>query len=76
MKRAIVAVAFGIASIAGTAGVAGAHEAPPCAPSEDPGHSGYAQHHIRNATADGDHVPGTHGGYSLCLGTGRSVHQP
>jgi hypothetical protein len=61
------------AVVAGAAGVS-AHSAPPCADSGGPGHSDYALHHIVEATPG--HVPGTHGGYSLCLGTGRLAHQP
>ena len=54
-----------------------AHSAPgPCGHNDEPGNSGYAQHHILAATADGNHVPGGHGGYSACLGTGRNSHQP
>jgi hypothetical protein len=42
-----------------------------------PGHSDYAQHHIVPATLGNNaHKPGTHGGYSVCLGTGRISHQP
>ena len=53
-----------------------AHPTPPCADSGEAGNSDYALHHIISATANGNHVPGTHGGYSLCLDTGRTVHQP
>lgn len=53
---------------------ASAHSALPCNDSGEPGNSDYALHHIVPATPG--HVPGTHGGYSLCLGTGRLAHQP
>ncbi len=53
---------------------ASAHNAGPCNDSGGPGNSDYAQHHITEATPG--HVPGTHGGYSVCLGTGRTAHQP
>lgn len=76
MKKTIVALA--IAAMSGLVAAPGvsAHSAPPCNDSGEPGNSDYARHHIVPATANGDHVPGTHGGFSLCLGTGRSVHKP
>lgn len=50
-----------------------AHQAGPCGATEDPGHSGFAQHHIvpfaqEGMLGDGGHKPGAHRGYSLCLG--------
>jgi hypothetical protein len=49
-----------------------AHQAGPCTPSADPGHSEFAQHHIvpfatEGALGAGGHVPGTHQGFSACL---------
>lgn len=56
----------------------GAHGAPPCNDSGDPGNSDYAQHHIRFLALGGDigsvdhdgdglaHTPGSHQGFSLC----------
>ncbi len=42
-----------------------------------PGNSDYAKHHIVPADLGNDaHKPGSHGGYSLCLGTGRLFNQP
>lgn len=39
---------------------------------EGPGNSGYAEHHIafmaQNGLIGSAHVPGTHQGFSLCLG--------
>lgn len=67
------AAAAAFVVIAGASG-ASAHSAPPCEDAGGPGHSDYARHHIVEATPG--HVPGTHGGYSLCLGTGRLAHQP
>ena len=71
LTAGLAATAFFV--FAGASG-ASAHSAPPCNDSGGPGHSDYARHHIVPATPG--HVPGTHGGYSLCLGTGRLVHQP
>ena len=48
----------------------------PCDEFGDPGHSDYALHHIVDATANGSHVPGGHGGYARCLGKGRVFNQP
>ena len=76
MKRTLATVAIALTALFGAATAASAHAAPPCNDSGEPGNSDYARHHIVPATANGDHVPGTHGGFSLCLGTGRSVHQP
>jgi len=46
----------------------------PCSSTNDPGNSEFAIHHIVPATPG--HVPGSHGGFALCLGTGRLFHQP
>jgi hypothetical protein len=48
------------------ASAASAHPAGPCDTFGGPGNSDYARHHIVNATPG--HVPGTHMGFSLCLG--------
>lgn len=75
--RKIVAAA--IASLALTAALAGpiaAHTAPPCNDADGDGSpSGreYAAHHISALAKTGDiggggHVPGSHQGFSLCLG--------
>lgn len=48
---------------------ASAHNAGPCNDSGEPGNSDYAQHHIVPAELGNDaHKPGTHRGYSVCLG--------
>ncbi len=74
MRRilAVLAIVAGVSMLAVSG--AGAHAAPPCNDSGGPGNSDYARHHIVEATPG--HVPGTHGGFSLCLGTGRTVHKP
>jgi hypothetical protein len=71
-----VTVALGLAAAIGLAGgsAASAHPTGPCDDSGGPGHSDYARHHIVEATPG--HVPGSHGGFSLCLGTGRVFHKP
>ena len=48
-----------------------AHQAGPCTPSDDPGHSEFAQHHIvpfaqEGALGEGGHKPGSHKGFSTC----------
>ena len=63
----VAAVAFVLATFAPAA----AHQAGPCEPSDDPGHSEYAQHHIvplaqSGALGSGGHVPGEHQGFSSC----------
>jgi hypothetical protein len=50
-----------------------AHGAPPCNDSGEPGNSDYAKHHISFLAKQGllgndGHVPGSHQGFSLCLG--------
>lgn len=76
IKKTIAALAIAVTPLVVASPMASAHSAPPCNDSGEPGNSDYARHHIVPATANGDHVPGTHGGFSLCLETGRSVHKP
>ncbi len=76
MKKTIAVLAVVATPFLVAAPIASAHAAPPCNDSGEPGNSDYAKHHIIPATAKGDHVPGTHGGFSVCLGKGRTVHQP
>ncbi len=81
MKKLIASIATTAALTAaltlGAAAPAGAHNVGPCNDSGEPGNSDYAQHHIVPATLGaGGHIPGSHGGYSVCLGTGRLSHQP
>ena len=63
----VAAVAIALSAFAPAA----AHQAGPCTPSDDPGHSEYAQHHIvpfaqDGALGAGGHVPGEHRGFSSC----------
>lgn len=75
MRRRIVTIVTAVvATMALSLGVL-AHEAAPCADSGDPGNSDYARHHISalakaGALGDGGegHIPGSHQGFSLCLG--------
>lgn len=71
------AVLLGVAAAAAftlaSAATAAAHSAPPCNDSGGPGHSDYAAHHIvalahESGLGDSGHKPGSHQGYSLCLG--------
>jgi hypothetical protein len=75
-KETAIARVLGATAIFVLAGVsvASAHNAPPCNDSGHPGNSDYALHHIVAATPG--HVPGTHGGYSVCLEAARLVDQP
>lgn len=74
MRKAIVALVMGLGLALGAAAApAWAHTAPPCNDSGEPGNSDYAQHHIRpqaqeGQIGEGGHIPGTHRGYSACLG--------
>jgi hypothetical protein len=72
MKRFFAAVVAALALSIASAGAAGAHSAPPCNDSGEPGNSDYAQHHIVPLAQDGalghdGHVPGSHQGFSVCL---------
>jgi hypothetical protein len=72
MRRALLlapvaAVVFAL----GTLAPAAAHQAGPCTPSEEPGHSEFATHHIVPFAQAGElgndgHKPGTHRGFSSC----------
>ena len=56
---------------------ASADELGPCNDKPEPGNSAYAKHHIVPVDLGNDaHKPGNHGGYSVCLGTGRLFNQP
>lgn len=73
-KTALLLATIATAALTlGTAGSASAHNAGPCNESGGPGHSDYATHHIvaaahEGALGNGGHKPGTHMGYSACLG--------
>ncbi len=74
-RLAVIIVTVMVAMTLSTA--ASAHNVGPCNDSGEPGNSDYAQHHIVPATLGaGAHIPGSHGGYSVCLGTGRVFNQP
>jgi hypothetical protein len=72
MKRKIAyALSASVVSVLMVAAPAFAHQAGPCTPSADPGHSEFAQHHIvpfaqEGALGAGGHIPGAHQGFSLC----------
>ncbi len=63
-KRTLIVGAIGAAMA--LMPVATTSAAGPCDDAGGPGHSDYALNHIVPATPG--HVPGTHRGYSLCLG--------
>ena len=78
MKRKIVyALAASMVSVLMVGAPAFAHQAGPCAPSADPGHSEFAQHHIvpfalGGALGAGGHKPGVvHQGFSFCNPSGQ-----
>ena len=72
MNKRIVALGAGIVMALSAATPAFAdHQAGPCTPSEDPGHSEYARHHIillaqAGMLGDGGHKPGEHHGMGGC----------
>ncbi len=77
MRRRIAVVLITVLATMALAMGASAHNVGPCNDSGEPGNSDYAQHHIVPATLGaGAHIPGSHGGYSVCLGTGRLFNQP
>ena len=67
-KRIAAALALATMSAMMVGAPAFAHNAGPCAQTAEPGHSEYAKHHILPAVPESGHVPGTHKGFSLCLG--------
>lgn len=73
MRRRVATIVVGVMMAMTLAVSASAHSAPPCNDSGDPGNSDYARHHIsflakEGALGAGGHIPGTHQGFSLCLG--------
>lgn len=66
MRRISLVLVLAIGMLLGSMSAAFGHATGPCEDSGGAGHSDYARHHIVNATPG--HVPGTHMGYSLCLG--------
>jgi len=76
MRRTFAAVLAALALAAALAVPASAHSAPPCNDSDgdgSPSGAEYAAHHIRalaveGGLGEGGHKPGSHRGFSLCLG--------
>lgn len=73
MKRFCVVTLSAVVLSLATAGSAAAQPAGPCDDFGDPGNSDYARHHIVALAQEGalghdGHVPGSHHGYSLCIG--------
>lgn len=73
MRRRIATVLIAVIATMTLSVGAFAHNAGPCNDSGEPGNSDYAQHHIVALATVGDlggdgHVPGTHRGFSACLG--------
>ena len=77
MRRRLAVIIVTVMATMSLAMGASAHNVGPCNDSGGRGNSDYAQHHIVPATLGaGAHIPGSHGGFSVCLGTGRAFHQP
>ena len=75
MRKVIIRLLVPLLLALGLAAPALAHQAGPCTPSAEPGHSEFAQHHIvpfaqEGALGAGGHVPGSHAGFSLCNPSG------
>ncbi len=73
MRRRLATIIVAVVATMTLAVGASAHSAPPCNDSGDPGNSDYAKHHISALAKTGGlgvdgHIPGTHQGFSLCLG--------
>lgn len=69
--RPLALAATVLTALALAAPAAADHNAGPCNESGGPGNSDYAKHHIvplaqAGMLGSGGHVPGHHGGYSLC----------
>ena len=65
------ALAFAVVSALTVGAPAFAHDAGPCADTGEPGHSGYAKHHVvanahEGTLGAGGHAPGEHQGFSTC----------
>jgi len=70
MRRRLAVILVGVmVSMALAMGASADHNVGPCNDSGEPGNSDYARHHIVPATLGNDaHKPGSHQGFSLCLG--------
>ena len=71
MRTRLIASSAGILAALAFAAPGSAHQAGPCTPSGDPGHSEFAQHHVvpfahEGSLGEGGHKPGTHRGMSAC----------
>ena len=71
MRKTAVSVIVSFLLALGLATSASAHNAGPCQPSPEPGHSEYAEHHVVPVSQSGipgaeRHVPGEHQGFSTC----------
>jgi hypothetical protein len=76
MRKVIIRLLVPLLLALGLAAPALAHQAGPCGDTTEPGHSGFAQHHIvpfaqEGALGAGGHIPGTHQGYSACDPSGQ-----
>jgi hypothetical protein len=75
-KRIAAALALATMTALTVGTPAFAHQAGPCTPSDDPGHSEFAEHHIvpfaqEGELGEGGHKPGEHRGFSACNPSGR-----
>lgn len=73
MRRRIATILIAVMATMALSVGALAHGASPCNDSGDPGNSDYAKHHISFLAKQGllggeGHIPGSHQGFSLCLG--------
>ena len=67
MRRKIAYVlAVSVVSVMSFSVPAFGHDAGPCTQTADPGHSEYAQHHVKPAVPETGHNPGEHQGFSTC----------
>ena len=77
MRKLFIIILVLLVALVSVVPVFADHNVGPCNDSGEPGNSDYAEHHIVPADlGQGGHIPGSHGGYSVCLGTGRLFHQP
>lgn len=75
MRKVIAATIASLALVAALAGSVAADTLPPCNDANgdgSPSGAEYARHHVsalaRQGMIGSEHVPGTHRGFSLCLG--------
>ncbi len=75
-KKIAYALAVSAVSVMTFSAPAFGHNAGPCAPTNEPGHSEFARHHVVPVSQSGEpgadrHVPGEHRGFSACNPSGR-----